>query len=325
MASRQSEPISKHPTHPTQKTKRQTPPLPQTAINPVNLYLDNLAPTGRRSMRSALQTAVKLLGHQNTLENLPWQQLDYQHLALIRTTLKQQGKAANTINLTLSALRGVMKACFNLKLIDADQLLNINDIKPVRGQRLISGRSLSASDVQKLLRVCQHDQSVIGIRDHALIALLLATGLRRSEIVSLDNQDFNSKTGTVMLHAGKGNKQRQLYLNPDTRQLLRKWRQYRGYHDGKLFNPITKAGHVIDKALSGQSIYDIVQQRAEQAQIGELRPHDLRRTFVTRLLEAGVDLNTTRQLAGHNDIQTTARYDLRDQKTQRRALQLLNF
>ena len=72
-----------------------------------------------------------------------------------------------------------------------------------------------------------------------------------------------------------------------------------------------------------QSVYDIVQQRAEQAQIGNVRPHDLRRTFVTQLLEAGVDLNTTRQLAGHQDIQTTARYDFRSEKAQKKAVQQL--
>jgi site-specific recombinase XerD len=274
-------------------------------------------------MRSALQVSSKLLGFKGKLENQPWSKIGYQHLAQIRHQLQQQGKAINTINLTLSAVRGVMKACFNLKLIDADQWLSINAVKPARGQRLLSGRSLTASEVQKLLRVCKQDKSLIGKRDHALITLMLVTGLRRSEITALDDSDFNSRTGLLIVQAGKGNKQRQIYVNPDSRQIVRQWRNRRGNVDGKLFNPISKAGTITHKALTGQSIYDIVQHRAKQAQIGELRPHDLRRTFVTHLLEAGVDLNTTRQLAGHSDIQTTARYDLRDQKTQKRAVQRL--
>lgn len=293
--------------------------------NPITLYLENLAPSGRRSIRCALANAADIIGFTGKLETLPWQLIEYQHVALVRNALKQQLKAANTINLTLSALRGVMKACFNLKLISADQLLTINDIKPVRGQRLLSGRSLTNIEVQKLLRACKQDRSPIGKRDHALIALMLATGLRRSEVIALDNNDFNSKTGLLTVQAGKGNKQRQIFLNPDSRQVIRQWRNWRGNSEGKLFNPISKASHVINKTLTGQSVYDIIQHRAEQAQIGELRPHDLRRTFVTQLLEAGVDLNTTRQLAGHSDIQTTARYDLRDQKTQKRAVQLLTY
>lgn len=294
-------------------------------ISPVTLYLDNLAPSGRRSMRSALNSAIEILGFNDPLETVPWQQLEYQHMAQVRNQLKQQGKASNTINLTLSALRGVMKACFNLKLIDADQLLSINAIKPVNGSRLPKGRSLTSSDIQKLLRIYKRDKSKAGQRDLALLTLLLCTGLRRSEVVALNVDDFDSKTGLLIVQSGKGNKQRQIYLNTDSRPAIRQWRQTRGNQQGKLFNPINKAGQIVNQALTGQAIYQIVQQRAQQAQIGELRPHDLRRTFVTRLLEAGIDLNTTRQLAGHSDIKTTARYDLRDQKAQKRAVQKLTF
>lgn len=317
-----TEPIRKQP---KQTDRQQQSSIQQVSINPVDLYLDNLAPTGRRSMRSALQVAVALLGFHESLESISWQQLSYQHLAQTRNILKQQGKAANTINLTLSALRGVMKACFNLKLIDADQLLSINAVKHVRSSRLPSGKSLSGNDLQKLLRVCKHDKSNQGKRDLALLTLMLCTGLRRSEVVALTVDDFDSKTGLLVVQSGKGNKQRQIYLNADSRPAIRQWRQLRGNQPGKLFNPINKAGQIVNKALTGQAIYQIVQQRATQAQIGELRPHDLRRTFVTRLLEAGIDLNTTRQLAGHSDIKTTARYDLRDQKAQKRAIQALSF
>ena len=69
--------------------------------------------------------------------------------------------------------------------------------------------------------------------------------------------------------------------------------------------------------------YEIINYRAEQANIEPCRPHDLRRAFVTQLLEAGIDINTTRQLVGHTDIQTTAKYDLRDEKSQKKALRQL--
>jgi integrase/recombinase XerD len=273
--------------------------LQQQATNPVSLYLDSLAPTGRRAIRSALTMAACVLGFEGELETLPWALLDYQRIAYIRTTLQQQHKATNTINFTLCALRGVMKACFNLKLISADQLLAINQIKPARGQRLISGRSLTSKEVHKLLRVCQRDHSAIGLRDYAVMTVMLVTGLRRSELTALQLTDFNSRSGVLNIEAGKGNKQRQLYLNPDTRKVIRQWRAYRGIDDGWLFNPISKNGQWANRQLTGQGVFDIVQSRAQQAGIGVVRPHDLRRTFITHLLENGVDLNTTRQLAGH--------------------------
>lgn len=291
--------------------------------DPVTLYLESLAPTGRRSITSLLVSATQIIGFKGDLQTMPWHLVEYQQLAQIRNTLNQQGKAANTINLTLSALRGVMKACFNLKLIQADQLMMLNDVKPVRGHRLPSGRSLSSSEINKLHRVCQQDKSIAGHRDHALIALMLATGLRRSEVVSLTIHDYNTRTGKLNIQSGKGNKQRVAYLNSDNKQLIRQWRKWRGNDPGSLFNPVNKSNQVINKPLCCQSIYNIIQQRAASAQLGNIRPHDLRRTFVTQLLEAGIDLNTTRQLAGHSDIQTTARYDMRDQKTQRLALKQL--
>lgn len=72
--------------------------------------------------------------------------------------------------------------------------------------------------------------------------------------------------------------------------------------------------------LSALRVYGIVKGRAREAGIEPCSPHDLRRTFVTRLLEQGVDFNTARQLAGHEHIQTTALYDRRHIKTQRQAM-----
>ena len=110
-----------------------------------------------------------------------------------------------------------MRSCFNLGLIKADQLLLLNNVKPMRGQRLPSGRSLTASEISRLFRVCQQDKSIAGKRDHALIALMLATGLRRSEVVAINIDDYNSRTGLLNIHQGKGSKQRLAYLNSECR------------------------------------------------------------------------------------------------------------
>ena len=295
----------------------------QHKTDPVSLYLGSLATSGRRSVKSLLHSSAIILGFDGPLEAIPWNLVEYQHLALIRNNLNQQGKAANTINLALSAVRGVMKACFNLKLINADQLLLLNNIKSVRGQRLPGGRSLNSSEIHKLQRVCQQDKTSAGKRDHALIALMLATGLRRSEVIAITTDDYNTRTGVLNIQSGKGDKQRTAYLNTESRQVIRLWLIARGQQPGSLFNPVTKTGTIMNKSLSSQTIYDIIKQRSEQAKIDRVRPHDLRRTFVTQLLDAGVDINTTRQLVGHTDIQTMARYDCRDQKSQRRAVKRL--
>ena len=295
--------------------------LQQQHTNPVSLYLDSLAPTGRRSVKSLLSSATTILGFEGPLEQMPWGLIEYQHLALIKSKLKQAGKSANTINLALSSVRGVMKACFHLKLITAEHRLSLNNMAAVRNQRLPSGRSLTKNEIAKLYRCCSQDKTALGKRDYAVIALLLSTGIRRSEAIAITLDDYNSKTGVLNIQSGKGDKQRTAYLNTESRGVIRQWMGVRGPKSGSLFNPVTKTGTVLNQGLSSQAIYDIIQQRSKQAGLDPVRPHDLRRTFVTQLLDAGVDLNTTRQLAGHNDIQTTARYDCRDQKSQKKAVQ----
>ena len=78
-----------------------------------------------------------------------------------------------------------------------------------------------------------------------------------------------------------------------------------------------------NRQLSCHAAYEIIKNRAEQAKIETCRTHDLRRTFVTQLFEAGIDINTTRQLVGNADIQTTAKYDLRNAKSQKKAIKQL--
>jgi len=297
--------------------------IKEQQTDPVTLYLQGLVPTGRRSVKSLLKTASAILDFEGELEVMPWSIIEYQHLASIRNTLQEQQKSANTINLTLSALKGVMKACFNLKLISADQLLLLNDIKRVRGKRLPSGRSLSKQDIKKIYRACEKDKTTAGKRDQAIIATMLASGIRRSEAANITLDDYNTRNGQLNIQAGKGNKQRTAYINTESRQIIRKWLNVRGTEAGALFNPVTKSNSIQYRKISSQSIYGIIRQRAEQAKIEPCRPHDLRRTFVTHLLEAGIDINTARQLAGHSDIQTTARYDLRDERQQKKALRKL--
>ncbi len=293
------------------------------ASDPATLYLQSLAPTGRRSVTCLLHTAAAILHFDGALETMPWSLVDFQQLTIIRNSLQKQGKSANTINLTLAALRGISKHCFSLRLISAEQWLLVQTIKPVRGQCQRVGNSLTLPQINRLHRVCSQDKTLAGKRDHALIALMLATGLRRSEVSALELGDYDRKTGLLLIKVAKGNQQRTVYLNSDCRHRLRSWLDVRGNAAGALFHPINKQGVILPKHLSSESIYHIVKTRCAHADIPGIRPHDLRRTFVTQLLAAGIDLNTTRQLVGHADIQTTARYDLRHQKAQHRALKQL--
>ena len=81
--------------------------------------------------------------------------------------------------------------------------------------------------------------------------------------------------------------------------------------DSALFSRIQRNGKVVSQPLTTTGLTGILVELQHTSGITRFTPHDMRRTFITRLLEQGVDINTVRQLAGHSDISTTTRYDCR--------------
>jgi site-specific recombinase XerD len=123
---------------------------------------------------------------------------------------------------------------------------------------------------------------------------------------------------------GKGNKQRLAHLSEGAAAALDQWLVVRGEWAGPLFVAINKGGVLGHRRLSGQGILHIGRQRQRAAGITPFSPHDLRRTFIGDLLDAGADLSTVQQLAGHAQIGTTARYDRRGEAVKKKAARLLH-
>ena len=98
----------------------------------------------------------------------------------------------------------------------------------------------------------------------------------------------------------------------------------RGPEPGPLFVPVLKSGRMVVRRLIPHAIYKMLGKRAQQAGVKAFSPHDLRRTFVSDLLDAGADIATVQQLAGHAGIATTVKYDRRGEAAKRRAVELLH-
>lgn len=304
-------------------------PLPIRA-NPVSTYLAGLAESSRRPMRTNLETVALLVsGGRVSAMELAWWALRYEHTSLIRSTLAASYAPA-TANLMLSAMRGVLKACFRLGYMTADDLQRASDVPPARGSRLLPGRAVDHGELYALFRTCYEDsKEARGARDAALFALLYACGLRRSEAVSLDLEDYDSETLEVRV-SGKGNKERMVYAEGGANRAVNGWVGLRGTEPGPLFLPVNKGGRivrartdpdgeVVPARLSDQAVYDVVRRRHREAGVKKLSPHDFRRTFVGDLLDAVGDLSVAQQLAGHADPSTTARYDRRGERAKRKA------
>ncbi len=280
-------------------------------INPATVYLATLAPSGRHSMYYQLRSALRVLGSRRTVEDFNWSSLNYADMIRIRAQLLDSRKSVHTVNLCLAALKGVAQCAFHLGVLKAEQLLHIKSVKRVPSRTVPTGRSLNNKELRALFKSCQKDKSITGIRDVALLAVMISTGLRRAEMTDLKLEDYVESEGVLNVSKTKGNKDRICPLPALTKQLVSRWLVKRGYSEGALFCRIRKGSRVVIQPMSTQAIYDVVKSRALEAKIGKLRPHDLRRSFVTLLLDSNIDINTVRQLVGHSDIKTTSRYDLR--------------
>ncbi|OJV90239.1 MAG: hypothetical protein BGO39_01215 [Chloroflexi bacterium 54-19] len=288
------------------------------AENPAAIYLSSLKPTGRRSMLIVLNVMAGLLSNkQYNAFTFAWHELRYQHTAALRTALQERYKPA-TANKAISALRRVLKEAWRLGLIGAEEYARAADIKTVKSQRLPRGRALKGGELTALLTVCAKDTSPLGIRDAALVAVLYACGLRRSEVVKLDLKDYDEETGALTILGGKGGKDRLTYLGTGT-ELLAGWLKLRGSTAGPLFLPVRRGGHIKVQRLNEQSVLDILKKRGNEAGLKAFSPHDLRRTFISDLLDTGSDIATVQKLAGHADVQTTSRYDRRGEATKKQA------
>jgi site-specific recombinase XerD len=312
--------------------------------NPVLAYLARLSPGSRRTMRASLETIARLAssGEVGALD-FPWWMLRYQHSEAIRGRLAE-AYAPATANKMLSAMKGVLKSCWRLGLMTADERDRASDVEPVRGTRLPPGRSIPRGELRSLFEACAAEANdprmrARGVRDAAMLALLYIGGLRRTELASLRLSDYDPDERTVRIR-GKGNKERQVFAEGGADLLLASWLELRGNGDPSepLFLPVRKDGLVqhMDahgekkSSLSDQAVYKMVKRRHREAKIKEKRrhreakikevsPHDFRKTFVGDLLDAIGDLSTVQKLAGHSDPATTARYDRRGERAMREA------
>lgn len=292
---------------------------------PAAVYLARLGAGSRRTMRGALDTIAALLtGGAADARSLDWGQLRYQHTAAVRAVLAERYAPA-TANRMLAALRGVLKEAWRLGYIDAEAYQRAADLPGIRSQTLPRGRALTSGELAALMGACGKDPSTAGARDGAMLALMYGAGLRRSEVVALDVTDHDPESGALTLRQAKGRKDRLVYATNGSADALADWLLVRGPAPGPLFLPIDKAGHIGEGRLSSQAVYHVIERRARGAGVARFSPHDLRRTTITHLLEAGADIVTVQRLAGHAQVTTTARYDRRGEaEKKKKAAELLH-
>jgi len=302
--------------------------------NPAAVYLTSLGSKhSQRNLKRYLDQMAALLDPQAAALTCNWGAIRFQHAAALRSQLAARKLAPSTVNGMLSALRGVLKAAWQLGYMTAEDYHRARAVENVKGETLPAGRDLAQGEILALADVCVSDDRPQGVRDAAIIGLLYSCGLRRAELAALDLQHIDMANGQIKVLHGKGQKDRTVYATNGAFEALRQWLVLRGDAPGALFLACNKAGQITRKTrpdgnLSGigsQAVYNMLKRRALQAGVADFSPHDFRRTFVGDLLDRGADIVTVQKLAGHANVNTTARYDRRPEEAKRKAAQTLHF
>lgn len=215
----------------------------------------------------------------------------------------QQGAKPRSSARLLSSLRRFYQYQSRQGTMSEDPSLHID--APKLGRPL--PKTLSEQDVERLL-AAPDVETVLGLRDRAMLEMLYATGLRVSELVSLELPQVNMRQGVVRT-IGKGNKERLVPMGEECldwlQQYLRESRpELMSGRVGDVLFP-SKRGQVMTR----QTFWHVIKRHAKHAGIGTaLSPHTLRHAFATHLLNHGADLRVLQMLLGHSDLSTTQIY-----------------
>jgi len=219
--------------------------------------------------------------------------------------LRDRGYSAASIARKMAAVRSFFQYLYRKGELASDPTEGIGSPevkKPLP-------RTASEEDVRTLLAFCARRDTPEGSRDHAMLRLLWATGMRVGELVTLNVSDVNLRTGKVRV-VGRGGRERQLPIDAATIDALRTY-----LSDGRPFlarNLPNEPALIVNQRgmrLTRQGFWLIMKGIVRDAGLpGMITPHTLRHSFATQQIGEGLGLEELRQLLGHASIATTQIY-----------------
>jgi len=217
---------------------------------------------------------------------------------------KEKGISPTSISRRLAAIR-----MFH-RFLARERILKLDPTNLIESPKLWKKipDTLSLNEVEAL--IAQPDpMDRQGCRDRAILETLYATGMRVSEAVNLKKDNVNLDVGFLRC-IGKGNKERVIPLG---KKAIHSIQRYLEFSRPKLLKPKGESDFLFlnrsGRSISRQSLWKIIKRCARQAKIRKLiKPHTLRHSFATHLLERGADLRSVQEMLGHSDISTTQIY-----------------
>jgi integrase len=227
-----------------------------------------------------------------------------------RAELSARGLAVSSINQRLSAVRLLLRQAAERGALPADEATRLASVENLKqqGQRL--GKWLTEKEAGRLLGV-PDAKTKIGLRDRAILALLVVCALRRDEVVRLEvsHLQLRDERWVLLDFLGKGRKRRTVAVPHWVKRMLDAWLVASAITEGPLFRVVRRGGKIGPaQPLSEDAIYTLVRKCGAAIGHPDLAPHDLRRTCAKLCRKAGGELEQIQFLLGHASIQTTERY-----------------
>ena len=234
----------------------------------------------------------------------PWAAFDRQSMLSYLLDMKQRNYAATTVARKVAAVRSL----FNFMV--AEGIIRANPIQDVRSPKIGKSlpRPISISQVRLLLEQPGKLATPEAKRDRAMLELLYASGMRVSELVSLNLGDVDLENGYVRC-LGKGNKERVIPIAPQAALSVAEY--VKEVHPRLAHNKDEQALFLNMRGdrLTRQGFWQILKEYVKAANLEvEITPHTLRHSFATHMLNGGADLRSVQELLGHANISTTQIY-----------------
>lgn len=216
--------------------------------------------------------------------------------------LQKKGRATSTISRNLASIRSFYQYITKIKMIEQDPTSELESPKVEKKLPQI----LSTQEVELLLEQPKC-VDLKGFRDKAMLELLYATGIRVSELISLNVSDINLEIGFVKCN--KGTRERMI---PIGSMAIAAIQEYLNKSRGLLIQRSDEKALFVNingKRLTRQGFWKIIKQYKNLAKISkDITPHTLRHSFAAHLLENGADLRSIQEMLGHSDISSTQIY-----------------
>ena len=226
-----------------------------------------------------------------------------------KVELQDAGLAPSTVNLRLAAIRKLAVEAGDNGLLDPVLAQGIERVKGIKSAGVRSGNWLTREQAQRLLD-SPDTATLKGLRDRAILAVLLGCGLRRSECAALTFAHVQQREGrwAICDMVGKGNRTRTVPMPSWAKSALDEWATAAALEDGRIFRSVRKGGHLAGDSVSPQGIADTVHLYAGKCGLDGLAAHDLRRTYAQLCYEQGISLLQVSEAMGHESREGTILY-----------------